>query len=220
MAALERPLKPGWEDFAACVCRRHLSPLKHFTAVGNLPGIIRPSGKDSGRQPLEGGLYSRRRLRECGIVPVHWHGWGDKGRALEDYICLSYHLPAGMIRRESAQPAVLLVSNDVIAWQGTCFCRTNSASKVISAEEIKAWYDLEAFEKLFQHTEGNRLRYRLAEILVPDHVPLECLLGILLPDTPEGQAMKHRLRALKWLRRLRGTWYFPRVRIGSWQTLA
>jgi len=220
MTASKRPLKPGWEDFAACVRRRGLSPLKHFTAVENLPGIVRPKARGADRRPLPGGLYSRKGLRDRGLVPVRLHGWGGKSRALEDYICLSYHLPAGMIRREPAAPAVLLVSNEAIGWEGTCFSRTNSASRAISAEEIRAWHDLEAFENLFRHAEGNRLRYRLAEILVPDHIPFEYLLGIVLPDTPEGHGMNRRLMALKWLRRLRGAWYFPRVRFGPWQSFA
>jgi hypothetical protein len=125
-----------------------------------------------------------------------------------------------MIRREPAAPAVLLVSNEAIGWEGTCFSRTNSASQSISAEEIRAWHDLEAFERLFRHPEGKRLRYRLAEILVPDHIPFESLLAIVLPDTPEGHAMNRKLRALKWLRRLRGAWYFPRVRFSPWQNFA
>lgn len=219
MKGSQRAFKPAWEDFAACFERRRLQCLKHFTALENLPSIARPPRRKGQAKGVAPGLYSRRRLDEQGIVPHRLHGWGGKGRALQDYICLSFSLPAGMIRAEAAPPAVLLIDPEVIFWEGTCFCRTNSASRHISAEEIFASADLAAFESLFRGSYGDRLRYRQAEVLVRDHIPLEEVRAIVLPHSPEGQDAARRLEAAKWRRWLRGRWSFPPVRYGSWQSL-
>lgn len=212
--------KTGWEDFAACFERRRLGPLKHFTAPENLPSVVRPpSRKDHQLRAAAPGLYSRRGLQQLGIVPHRFHSWGGKGQVLQDYICLSFSLPAGIVRAEAEAPAVLLVDREVILWEGTCFCRTNSASRNISAEEIFAASDLAAFESLFRGSYGNRLRYRQAEVLVRDHVPLEVVSAIILPHTPAGRDAARRLRTLRWRSRLRGRWSFPQIRYGSWQSL-
>ena len=216
----QRARKRAWEDFAACFERRRLGPLKHFTAPENLPSIMKPPrARGPGHARAEGGLYSRRRLAELGIAPHRLHGWGGKGKALQDFICLSFALPVGILRAEAEAPAVLLVDRMAILWEGTCFCRTNSASRNISAEEILASNDLAAFESLFRGGYGDRLRYRQAEVLVRDHVPLPAVDVIVLPHTPAGREAARRLRRIRWGRWMRGRWAFPQIRYGSWQSL-
>ena len=214
-----RARKTGWEDFAACFERRRLDCLKHFTAAENLQTIVRPPRRQGQPRAAAPGLYSRRRLQEQGIIPHRFHSWGGKGQLLQDYICVSFSLPAGIVRAEAEAPAVLLVDREVILWEGTCFCRTNSASRNISAEEIFAASDLAAFESLFRGSYGDRLRYRQAEVLVRDHIPLEVVRAIILPHTPAGRDVARRLWALKWRSRIRGLWSFPQIRYGSWQSL-
>jgi len=212
-----RSLKGEWEDFEACFKRRRLGSLKHFTAVENLDSIVCPP---AGPERPAAGLYCRRLLRRHSLAVARLHGWGGKADRLDDYICLSFHLPAGIVRREARPPAVLLIDLAVILWEGTCFCRTNSASRNISVEEILAYQDLAAFESLFSHAEGSRLRYRQAEVLVRNHISLERIQGILLPETAEGRSALKRLRWLKWRLRLSGRWRFPSLKTGSWQSFA
>ncbi len=220
MKRTRRARKREWEDFEACFERRGIGSLKHFTAVENLRSIVQPPRrKERAAGVAEPGLYSRRGLQERGVTPHRLHGWGGKGQALQEYICLGFSLPAGIVRAEATAPAVLIIHREVITWEGTCFCRTNSASRNISAEEIFAASDLAAFESLFKGDYGSRLRYRQAEILVRDHIPLESIGAIWLPLTPAGQRANRLLKRLRWQRRLRGRWLFPQVRRGSWQSL-
>lgn len=214
-----RPMKQEWEDFVACFERRQIGPLKHFTAVENLKTILLPL-HDSQSPAIAPGLYSRSRMSQYRMKPLRLHSWGGKGRQLEDYICLCFTLPGGIIRTEIEQPAVLLIDPIVIAWEGTCFCRTNSASNRISVEEILAYSDLEAFESLFRAGFGDQLKYRQAEILVKDHIPLELIGAIVLPETASGKGMARWLTYQKWRRRLTGKWGFPQIRFGSWQSFA
>lgn len=180
--------------------------------------MIRPPCRSTG-EVSEPGLYSRRGLTERGIVPRRLHSWGGKGRQLGDFICLCFHLPAGILRAEPEAPAVLLIDPDVIAWTDTRFCRTNSARRGITTEEILAWSDLEAFERLFRYEAGPQLRYHQAEILVRDCIPLTFVHEIVLPPTELGRRAVGSIRWEKWRRRFQGRLRFPRVRLAAWQSL-
>jgi hypothetical protein len=159
-------------------------------------------------------------MQKLGISPAHLRGWGRKGRQLQDYICLSFHLPPGILRSEKAPPAILLVDPGVVAWLETCFCPANSASSRIRTEEILVRLDLPSFESLFQGEHGHQLRYRQSEVLVQGHIPLEYIHAIVLPESRQGAQCLKTCRKMRRRRRLRGHWRFPRILSGSWQKFA
>jgi hypothetical protein len=196
------------DDFRACLKRRGVGPLLHFTAVGNLARIVRPGATP----PLAPGLWSRSRLHQAGIQPVRLHRWGGKGRVLQDFICTGFHLPEGMLRSEAEPPAVLEIDREIVLAKGVCFCPANSASRRISTEEILAYEGLEAFENLFQNPEGKKLKYQQSEVLIPQHIPLAKIRTIFLPATAAGQSVYRRVQRKKWLRRLGGRFDFPRLK--------
>jgi len=214
-----RARKAEWRDFEACFKRRRIGPLKHFTAVENLDTVFDPGpARLSNTGRIAPGLYSRRRLRDLHLEPFRLHRWGGKGKALEDYICLCFHLPVGILRAEAEPPAILVIDPAVITWKGTCFCPTNSASARISVEEILAREDLESFENLFRRDFSSELIYRQAEILVRDHLPLESFERVVLPECEAGYRAHRGLLWLKWRRRLLAHGGFPKVGFGSWQS--
>jgi hypothetical protein len=166
----EIQFKPFWEDLQASVQRHRVLHLLHYTRTGNLGGILQA-----------GGLLSRRRQAERGIHAAEVHGWGNKGLDLDDYICLSLDPPKGFLKRGGEWMA-LLVSTEVLGFEGSCYVPSNTARESVPMDEILSRGDLLSFEDLFRSPHGPRSRSIESEILVPSAIPLRYIRTILLPD--------------------------------------
>jgi hypothetical protein len=158
-------------------------------------------------------------MEQLGTSCMSHHGWGKKARKMEDYICLCFHLPRGLVAKQKREIAILLIDLEVIGWRDTCYCGTNSASSRITSEEIFATDNFEAFEGLFRGDHGPELKYRQSEILVKGHIPLQQIREILLPGSPSGRKISRTLKWIKWKSALGGQWRFPKVRIADWRRL-
>jgi hypothetical protein len=130
-------------------------------------------------------VFSRKELARRGITPAAEHGWGEKWKPLEDYVCLCFEPPLGLLRREKRPVAALVVRPEVIALRETLFSPMNSAKSWIEADEILCRWELESFEDLFRDPRGPALRNRESEVLVRGGVPLSVVRKIVLP--PDAQ---------------------------------
>jgi len=194
--------KPFWEELRASIERHRISHLLHYTRIENVGGILKA-----------GALLSRRRQAERGIRAVEVHGWGTKGSALDDYICLSLEPPTAFLKRGGDWIA-LLIAPEVLGFDGSSYVSSNSARESVSLEEIRSRCDLLSFEDLFLSPYGSRPRSRESEILVPATVPLRLIRTIVWPDRSAWWKTfpvlwKHRLRSPFGWRKT------PRCQIGS-----
>ena len=186
-------LKPFWEDLQASIERHRVRYLLHYTRPDNLRGILRA-----------GGLLSRRRQTERGIHATEVHGWGNKGPALDDYICLSLEPPKGFLKRGGDWMG-LLVSPEVLGFEGSCYVPSNTARESVPMDEILSRGDLLSFEDLFRTPHGSRPRSVESEILIPGVIPLQFVPEIVLPNL---SAWWGALRVL-WRHRLRHPFSLP-----------
>jgi len=182
--------KPDREEYTAAARRHGIRYLIHYTPATNLESIIR-----------SGGILSRRERARRGAEPVREHGWGEKREALADYVCLCFGPPLGLLRREKAPMAALVVRPGVIALRETLFSPMNSAREWIGVEELQSRCDLASFEDLFSGPVGPELRSREAEVLVRRVVPLAAVGRIVLPEGVQAPGDR-RLRAICWFERV------------------
>jgi hypothetical protein len=178
------PLKVDPEDFRASLERHGVTALYHYTPWENVPGILRV-----------GAILSRQAQRAAGIKTEKVHFWGHGFQALEDRICLCFVPPLGLIRREKGRMAVIEVSPEVIAWEGTCFSPRNTASSLITPEEVDSRRGLESFEALFRSSRSSALVNRSAEVLVAERIPMGCFERVVFPTRQALRAtLRERLR--------------------------
>jgi hypothetical protein len=186
------PWKDGREDYIASLQRHRIRHLLHYTPAENLESVI-----------SSGGLLSRKQQRDRGLSPTSVHGWGNKWKPLEDYICVCFEPPFGLLRREKHPMAALVVKPEVVALRETLYCPMNSAKSWINEEEILSRCDLESFEDLFREPGAPVLKNHESEVLIHGSLPLWAIQSILLADK----------RVFRRLRRLRAKcWWFRLIR--------
>jgi hypothetical protein len=172
-----RQLKANWPALHLNVSRRQLREFYHFTALANLPAILKT-----------GALLSRRRMAERGILPVQ-NNWGtrEKERLLgADYICLSltraWAMMCSLIAARVEPPVLFAIEPRVSWYEGTCFSPGNSARRDISATQLLSWDAERHFDGLFPHTRSDWPCDPQAEILVRDEIPLNDVRRIVFCD--------------------------------------
>jgi hypothetical protein len=180
-----RRMKWNWPALYLNVSRRGLRELYHFTALANLPDILKA-----------GTLLSRRRMAERGIQPVQ-NNWGssEKERLLgADYICLSltkdWPMMCSLIAAGAEPPALLVIEPRVIWYDGTCFSPGNSARRDFSATQLQSWNAERHFDKLFPETRSGWPCDPQAEILVRDEIPLDDVRQIVFRDQRAHQVAR------------------------------
>jgi len=146
----------------ASVQRREVKAIYHYTAITNLPSILR-----------EGGLLSRDQMNAKGILYLG-HGWGRPGKEqeLEDYICCGFVPHWGMLRKEREPQAVLELTPDLIWRHGTIFCPGNSASNEFNLEMLRDMNTVEAFDAMFDNPDTSFPIPYQCEVMVYRKIPL------------------------------------------------
>jgi hypothetical protein len=170
---IDRPTKKrksDWDTFQGIISRRNIAQFYHYTPQKNLPQILTAQG-----------VYSRHQARLRNIHPIEIHGWGDKYKDLEDYICLSFVPPRWLLEKGKEQFAALAIKPHVVGYQGTIFSQRSSASIEVNTPVLKATDTAEEFETLFPDEAGNIPKNPLSEILIEDFVPLCDIQAIYLP---------------------------------------
>lgn len=191
-------LTPGHDAdrIRASVQRRGIAGIYHYTAITNLPSILR-----------EGGLLSRAEMDRRGIQYVR-HGWGRPGKEkeLEDYVCCSFVPHWGMLRRETEPQAVLKLKPDLIWRDGTLFCPGNSASNLYDLNSLRNLSTMEAFDAMFPNLHTGFPEPYQCEVMVRGYIPLDYLQSVhfrttddhtygttLMRDTLKEPAVRERL---------------------------
>lgn len=189
------PWKQDPGDYVAALRRHGIRRLLHYTPIGNLDSILE-----------QGGLLSRREQQLRKLPPGTAHGWGEKWRPLEDYVCLSLEPPLGLLRQEKRPMAALVVRPEAAALRGTLFCPMNSARSWIGEEEIRSRCDLESFEDLFREAHSPVLKNRESEMLIRGSLGLWAVRRIVLPNAEvyrSVRGIRRRCFRLRLLRRAR-----------------
>jgi hypothetical protein len=161
--------KLDWDNFLKVISHRKIIAFYHYTPLKNLPQILNASG-----------IYSRHQARLRDIKPAEIHGWGDKWKELEDYICLSLVKPTWLLEKSKEPFIALAIKPEVAGYKGTVFSNRSSASIQVDAGILKSQETLDEFDSLFKDEPGNIPRYPLSEILVEDFIPLRDVLAIYL----------------------------------------
>lgn len=132
------PPGPDADRIRASAERRGIR-LYHYTAIENLPSILRV-----------GALLSRTEMQQRSVEFVG-HGWGRAGKEeeLSDYICCSFRPNWGMLSRETAPQAVLQLMPRLLWRSGTLFCPGNSARNEFDLDTLTANTTVEAFDAMF-----------------------------------------------------------------------
>lgn len=159
----------------ASVERREIKGIYHYTAITNLPSIIR-----------EEGLLSRAEMDARGIVYVG-HGWGRPGKEqeLEDYVCCSFVPHWGMLRKETEPQGVLELSPDLIWRKGTIFCPDNSASNEFNLDMLRDNNTVETFDAMFNSPDISFPTPYQCEVLGYREISLKHLRAIHFRTTEE-----------------------------------
>jgi ssDNA thymidine ADP-ribosyltransferase, DarT len=172
-----RRLRSNWPALHLNVGRRGLRELYHFTALANVPSILKT-----------GTLLSRHRMAERGIQPVQ-NNWGssEKERLLgADYICLSltkdWAMMCSLIAAGAEPPVLLAIEPRVIWYEGSCFSPGNSARRDISATQLHGWNTECHFDALFPDTRSGWPCDPQAEILARDEIALDDVRHIVFRD--------------------------------------
>jgi hypothetical protein len=165
-----KPRKSDWDKFQKIISRRKIAIFYHYTPIKNLPQILAAQG-----------VYSRHQARLRNIVPAEIHGWGDKYRELQDYICLSFHPPTWLLEKSKEPLLALAINPQVVSYQGTIFSWRSSASIEVDAVVLKSQNTADEFDTLFPDEDGNIPKNPLSEILIEDFIPLSDVQAIYLP---------------------------------------
>ncbi|MCX7918901.1 MAG: DUF4433 domain-containing protein [bacterium] len=162
--------KPDWNAYLEEISSRKLESFYHYTPIKNLPQIL-----------SAGGIYSRHQARLRNIQPIEIHGWGDKWKELEDYICLSLVPPRWMLDKSTEQYLALAIQPYVAGYQGTLFSLRSSASIEVNVVVLKSQDTIDDFVRLFRNPDEPNPKNRLSEILVEDFIPISDIQAIYLP---------------------------------------
>lgn len=180
---------------------RGITRLCHFTPSRNLPHILRSRG----------GLFPTQQLEELEKVfnptdTTRWDGY-------RDHVCCSIQYPNGWYLRQAVGReklfrdwVVLLLRPSYLWMDGTKFCVTNAAYR--RGELVRA--GLEAFEALFAdevvgrqgtiYTRSCKPAHLptddQAEVLIPDHVDRDGIIGMVVSSEPQAQRESVRLKML------------------------
>jgi len=180
---MARDHKTDWQEIRECLSKHHISCFYHYTALANLPHVIRHQG-----------LLSRAQMRTTGLKPTRYHSWGAKRRELENYVCLAVNLPLGMLREER-EPQIVLIVEPQVAWRSdTLFCPMNTARRELNPDELFSRFDLAALEALFEDPTSPRTRDYGAEILVRGHIHLREIRSVLFASGSD----RRQARLLCW----------------------
>lgn len=202
-----RRWKQDREDYFASLRRHRIGYLLHYTPVDNLESIFET-----------GGLLSRKQQAGRRLSPRTVHGWGRKWKALEDYICLCFEPPLGLLQREKSAMAALIVRPEVVGLRDSLFCPMNSARSWIDQEEILSRCDLESFEDLFREPDAPALKNHESEVLIRGRLGLWAVRRIVLPNAETSRRLRRlRVRCL-WFRIVRRR-KFPRWSIDRYGDL-
>lgn len=192
-----RETKSDADQIREELTRRGLKRLYHFTDERNLPSIVK-----------EKGILCRRLLRERGVGPAALQGWGtsETAREFEDYVCLGFAPPWGMIRKSVHSIIILEIDSGVTLKEGTLFLPDTTARGGMVLSEQRGRDNIESLCDLFVEDEGSRLRNPLSEILVPFRVDWEEVTAILVPGR---LSLLRRLKLRRWRKPI-GTIKIPR----------
>lgn len=180
---------------------RGITRLCHFTQSRNLPHILRSPG----------GLFPTQQLDEMKKVfnPTDTSRWDG----YPDHVCCSIQYPNGWYLNQAVGReklfrdwVVLLLRPSYLWMDGTKFCVTNAAFR--RGALVRA--GLESFKALFaDEVTGRRgIIYARgckpanlptddqAEVLIPDHVDRDGIIGIVVSSEPQAQRESARLGIL------------------------
>jgi len=168
-------------DLIACY---RIPALFHFTDKANLESIR-----------AHRGLYSLERLKHYGISVARpggnqWSWDADAYKGLDRYVHLSFakEHPMKYVAEQEGRIGpvhIVMVDPDVLTWPGVMYTLdvSNKAGvEILQFDEAVERLDLEVLYELTNwrdHHIQERLKIaRRAEVLVPDHIPIEQLRNL------------------------------------------
>ena len=181
------------------IAARNVRYLCHFTRIENLAGI------------LCHGLLSVNELKRMSVE----FNYNDQYRLdhRTDYISLSVAFPNYRLffkNRSTSQTTesswVVLILRPSVCWElPVLFCATNAASSRISRSDTRALEGSKAFRELFDDGDQGIQRSARgltddltwdpqAEVLVPQHIPVEYISTIVFFDREFPEAKQHAQR--------------------------
>jgi len=152
--------------------------LYHFTSIENLPGISKHKA-----------LCSKEYLESCGDWPVikpggnSWSHEQDRRHDNWGYIATSLTPQTQMFFRRKSEErfCFFLISLEVAGWRDVLFTDTNSAKNGHNRETGLGGLDLINFEMVrapYIPQDENWHKYHMAEVLVPNRIPIEFISKI------------------------------------------
>ena len=190
--------KPDWDKFLEVITHHKIEAFYHYTPLKNLPQILSAEG-----------IYSRHQARLRNIQPAEIHGWGDKWKELEDYICLSFVRPTWLLEKSKEPYIALAIKPYVAGYKGTIFSSRSSASVEVDAVSLKSQDSVAEFDSLFRDEAGNSPKNPLSETLMEDFIPLKDIQAIYLPTWKENTSYFWFWLFKKWRSFLRYGFSYP-----------
>lgn len=169
--------KPNLADFQAALRRHGRRTVYHWTPAHCLPSV------------LQQGILCRRELeaRRIGYCP---HGYGRPGKELDfaGHVCVSFYPQRGMMRAETGAPAVIVMTSEVVAIEGTFYCPENTAKAEYEFDTLVMKTAVADLDELFEGPNEWRLKDWQAEVWIPEAIPVPSFSEIWFRTTEDRDA--------------------------------
>ena len=154
--------------------------MYHFIGLSYLPNVLHRRG-----------LWCRSQLcqweDDFDDDPSKW-GHAEKAAAFGRYISCSVNPPMGMLTKQK-RPVLVKLDPSIVTGPGVVFIGKWSSFADVLPEEALRQSGVEWFDKMFLNDQTNHCSPHPGEFLVPQHIPLDDLLGLVFysdADQREG----------------------------------